>query len=329
MNEIETVDDKDIMQVNNGPGDQLQAARILQGLSIEDVASRMHLSLDILQAIEENNFNDITAPIFVKGYLRAYARMVSLNEDEMIQCYSELYSNNDPPINVTSSLRPEMSSQNAGIKWATYLVIIMLIALLSAWWWNKTQNNLESIVSSSEASNDVSMIELVTEAETIEVLDEPIGVNKAPLDEPEAKADKVDNSPKDDAIKPIVVSTIPVEPQVTSKTIAFADASIIEETSITTRSPSFDASHVAPKGIDLLNIVVNADTWADIKDVNNHQLVYDLLRANRTIQIRGEAPFNAFFGNGRGVEVTFNDQSIDIASQASDDNTARLTIGTN
>jgi len=348
MNEIETVDDKDIMQVNNGPGDQLQAARILQGLSIEDVASRMHLSLDILQAIEENNFNDITAPIFVKGYLRAYARMVSLNEDEMIQCYSELYSNNDPPINVTSSLRPEMSSQNAGIKWATYLVIIMLIALLSAWWWNKTQNNLEAIVSSSEASNDVSMIELVTEAETIEVLDEPIGVNKAPLDEPEAKADKVDNSPKDDeavivnapvevvqeqikpiAIKPIVVSTIPVEPQVTSKTIAFADASIIEETSITTRSPSFDASNVAPKGIDLLNIVVNADTWADIKDVNNHQLVYDLLRANRTIQIRGEAPFNAFFGNGRGVEVTFNDQSIDIASQASDDNTARLTIGTN
>jgi cytoskeleton protein RodZ len=348
MNETEIVNDKDIIQVNNGPGDQLQAARILQGLSIEDVASRMHLSLAILQAIEENNFNDITAPIFVKGYLRAYSRLVSLNEDEMIQCYLELYSNNDPPINTTSSLRPEISSQNASIKWATYLVIIMLIALLSAWWWNKTQNNLESLLSSSEASNDVSIIELVTETETILVLDEPAGVTEEPVDEPVAKTDKVDNTPEVDktvivnapvevaqeqikpiAIQPIVVATIPVEPEVTSEINAFADTSITEETLITTISQSFDASHVAPKGIDLLNIVVNADTWADIKDVNNHQLVYDLLRANRRIQIRGEAPFNAFFGNGRGVEVTFNDQPIDIASQASDDNTARLTIGTN
>jgi len=347
MNEIEIVDEKDSIQVNNGPGDQLQAARILQGLSIEDVASRMHLSLAILQAIEANNFSDITAPIFVKGYLRAYARLVSLNEDEMIQCYVELYSNNDPPINTTSSLRPEISSHNASIKWTTYLVIIVLIALLSAWWWNKTQNNSESILSNSDLSSDASIIQLVAEAETIVVLGEPTGVNEEPVDEPMVNADKVvDSSPKDDnaeivntlvevapekieaiAIQPIAVATIPVEPEVTPEIIALADASIIEEISLTTRSPSFDASHIAPKGIDLLNIIVNADTWADIKDVNNHQLVYDLLRANRSIQIKGEAPFNAFFGNGRGVEVTFNDQPIDIASQASDDNTARLTIG--
>ena len=72
-----------------GPGDRLQAARIEQGLSVEDVASRMHLSVSILESIEENNFEEITAPIFVKGYLRAYARIVSLGEDEMIQQYIE------------------------------------------------------------------------------------------------------------------------------------------------------------------------------------------------------------------------------------------------
>jgi cytoskeleton protein RodZ len=80
MNQSDIVEEKDNKQINIGPGDQLQAARIEQGLTIEDVATRMHLSLAILESIEENNFDDITAPIFVKGYLRAYARLVSLNE---------------------------------------------------------------------------------------------------------------------------------------------------------------------------------------------------------------------------------------------------------
>ena len=78
--------------VGLGPGERLQAARIEQGLSLSDVADRMHLSASILESIEENNFDEITAPIFVKGYLRAYARIVSLNEDEMIQQYIDYYS---------------------------------------------------------------------------------------------------------------------------------------------------------------------------------------------------------------------------------------------
>ncbi len=57
-----------------GPGERLQAARIQKGLSLEDVAGRMHLSPRILEAIEENNFEEITAPIFVKGYLRCQSK---------------------------------------------------------------------------------------------------------------------------------------------------------------------------------------------------------------------------------------------------------------
>jgi cytoskeleton protein RodZ len=353
MNETEIVDDKDSMQVNNGPGDQLQSARILKGFSIEDVASRMHLSLAILQAIEENNFSDRT-PIFVKGYLRAYARMVSLDEDEIVKCYVELFPDNDPPISATSSIRAEISSHSASIKWTNYLVIIVLIALLSAWWWNKTEHNSESVLLDSEPLSDIAITEQINEFEAIVVLSEPAEVVDEPSSEPlleslpktDATLDDipVGKAPIEDAsvelaqqkiepiaVKPIAVVTLPVEPDVIAETIVSADTLKTDDALDTTMAQPqpFDASYIAPTGVDLLNIIVNADTWADIKDVNNHQLVYDLLRANRSIQIKGEAPFNAFFGNGRGVEVTFNDQSIDIASQTSDDNTARLIIGTN
>ncbi|MFT5226740.1 MAG: cytoskeleton protein RodZ, partial [Polaribacter sp.] len=91
----------------------------------------------------------------------------------------------------------------------------------------------------------------------------------------------------------------------------------------------FDIARAAPTGIDLLNITVNADSWAEIKDANNHKLIYGLLNADLSIQIKGKAPFNVFLGNGHGVEISLNSRSIDVIRHTLDDNTARLNIGTN
>lgn len=351
MNQSDIVDEKDNSRTNNGPGDQLQAARIQQGLSIEDVATRMHLSLTILQSIEDNNFDEITAPIFVKGYLRAYARLVSLDEDDMIQRYVEFYSNDDPPINTTSQMAPEISAQDARIKWTTYLVIIVLIALLSAWWWNKAQSKTEAVSLNTDQQTDQEITEeQAVEPEIIEVLGDSVEViaepDSEPLIEETSSADSVDSTPVENSpventvaeLEPeipeviaesITIETNTVEPEVIIDAIASENTLTAEEALNTATGLPFDISRAAPAGTDLLNITVNADTWADIKDANNHRLVYDLLRANLSIQIRGKAPFNAFFGNGHGVEISFNSQSIDIASQTLDDNTARLKIGTN
>jgi cytoskeleton protein RodZ len=358
MNQSDTVEEKKEDPANNGPGDQLQAARIKQGLSIEDVASRMHLSLGILQSIEENNFDSLTAPIFVKGYLRAYARLVSLDENEMIQLYIDFYSNEDPPINTTTQMVPEISAQDARVKWMTYLVIIILIALLSAWWWNKTQNISEIVSLDADQSIDSLTTGQVTEPKIIEVLGESgeLVDESSPelLSKKASSADSISDAPVDGALtdeEPLeesisaelaleeisaVDETINVtEPNTTEPERTADNTTAVEETLTTeiilnkASDLPFDISRTAPTGTDLLNITVKADTWADIKDANDHRLVYDLLRANLSIQIKGKAPFNAFFGNGHGVEISFNNQSIDVASQTLGDNTARLTIGTN
>jgi len=180
---------------STGPGDRLQAARIEQDLSIEDVATRMHLSIGILKAIEVNNFDEVTAPIFVKGYLRAYARIVSLDEDEIIQQYLDYYSDEDPPISSTSNLAPEISSDDARVKWTTYLVIIGLLGLLAVWWWNQYQiktdvvsldaEQIDSMQQPEVASNTV-VNETVTEPEpdTSSATEEVAGL-LIPVDEPE------------------------------------------------------------------------------------------------------------------------------------------------
>ena len=336
-----------------GPGERLQAARIQQGLSLEDVAGRMHLSPGILQSIEENNFEEITAPIFVKGYLRAYARIVALDEDDMIQQYVEYYSEEDPPISSTSNTIPELSVADVRIKWTTYLVVLVLAALLAAWWWNKSQNEeppisldtqTSSLESTESSESDVVSTEIEAASEAQAAIDESIQAEQEPADteapaqsetvaaEP-AEAEAVASEPV--AIEPVASEPVdpeplesePVEPVTMQQAEPAASAAATTE-ALEPVPGSRDLPNLnAPVGSDKLSIVVNADTWADIKDSSGYQLVYDLLRADQELELTGAAPFSVFLGNGYGVEILFNDEEISFSSRIRDDNTARLKIG--
>ena len=326
-------------QTGIGPGERLQAARIQQGLSLDDVADRMHLSLSILKAIEDNNFEEITAPIFVKGYLRAYARIVSLNEDEMILQYLDFYSEEDPPISSTSNILPELSVGDARIKWTTYLVILVIGVLLVAWWWNREQNSevpisLDSQSTEQRSSADAevidSEIEAVSEDATATITADEIESSQVETAEPAAietaEPAAIEPAEPDEsvAIEPAEISEPPApEPVAVEAGILESEGGSME----TTPAVPVEPVRLAPSGSDKLKITVSADTWTDVKDTNNYQLVYDLLRAGESVELLGEAPFSVFLGNGNGVEIRFNDEAIDISRRIRDDNTARLKIG--
>ena len=320
-----------------GPGERLQAARIEKGLSVQDVANRMHLSKNILESIEENNFDEITAPIFVKGYLRAYARIVSLDENEMIQQYINFYSEADPPITSTSNMAPELSVGDARIKWTTYLVILVLAVLLAVWWWNKERN--QEVAISLDTSSSVAEQTVIESSQS----DEPAS------SEIEAVSESTTATASDEAESTVPVeqsnetvetdSFIEAEPEPkiaaddTVEEIQAEEAAISEvensssESPVASQTEIFVGTRMAPTGSDKLNIIVHADTWADIKDQTGHQLVYDLLRAGHSMNLTGQAPFKVFFGNGHGVEMSYNDQEIGLTALILDDNTARLNVG--
>ena len=341
-----------------GPGERLQAARIKNGLTIEDVANRMHLSGNILEAIEENNFDEITAPIFVKGYLRAYARIVDLNEDEIIEQYLHLYSEEDPPINSTSNVVPELSSTDTRIKWATYFVIVLLVVLLAAWWWNKQQYQeppvslevpsaaedelaaSDAVVDSEiQAGSENSTGESVVEAESAVEEAALVSTDEAPaadtVEDAEAEENVVEVETIEPAMEPsaaagqsgateapaeVVVESVEAEPA------AVAEVAVVSDTAPVAGTRQLPGV-LAPSGSDKLRIVVHADTWTDVKDANNYQLIYDLLRANSTVVLSGQAPFAVFLGNGHGVEIEFNGEQVGFSAKVRDDNTARLNIG--
>lgn len=66
----------------------LRAGRANKGLSLEDVAKITKIQQRILERLEAGKLEGLPAEVFVRGFVRSYARCVGLDEAEALQRYS-------------------------------------------------------------------------------------------------------------------------------------------------------------------------------------------------------------------------------------------------
>jgi hypothetical protein len=73
-------------------GTVLREARERLGYSIDDVSRRTKISPRVLKALEQNALDTLPPRVFVRGFLRAYAQVVGLKPDEIVQTYMAQYA---------------------------------------------------------------------------------------------------------------------------------------------------------------------------------------------------------------------------------------------
>ncbi|MCR6687230.1 RodZ domain-containing protein [Pseudoxanthomonas sp.] len=62
-----------------GGGERLREARLAAGLGLQEVAARLHMPVRVVEALEQGRWQDIGAPVFVRGQLRSYARLLDVD----------------------------------------------------------------------------------------------------------------------------------------------------------------------------------------------------------------------------------------------------------
>ncbi len=72
------------------PGTLLRAERENQKRSLKDVAKRLKLKIEYLEAIEDDNFPLLPAAVFTKAYLRMYAELLGLDPGNILHLYSAM-----------------------------------------------------------------------------------------------------------------------------------------------------------------------------------------------------------------------------------------------
>jgi cytoskeleton protein RodZ len=78
-------------------GTWLRRQRELREISLRDVADRTKISLRYLEAMEEDRFDLLPAPVFAKGFLREYARYVGLSPDEVVNHWLAVQQSGERP----------------------------------------------------------------------------------------------------------------------------------------------------------------------------------------------------------------------------------------
>jgi cytoskeletal protein RodZ len=76
-------DDQDILSF----GRYLQAIRLEKKISLEQVAKQTRIGLSTLRLLEQEDYDQLPAEVFVKGFLRAYAAAVGADGDEAVRRY--------------------------------------------------------------------------------------------------------------------------------------------------------------------------------------------------------------------------------------------------
>jgi cytoskeleton protein RodZ len=119
-------------------GSELRTARMARVLSLDDISRDTKISPSVLRAIESNAFDKVPRGLFARGYLRAYARVVGLDSEAVVQHYRNEFEAAEPPVNghePTASAGREVAidvgdGTGSGRGQILGLVVILAVALV-------------------------------------------------------------------------------------------------------------------------------------------------------------------------------------------------------
>ena len=72
-----------------GFGENLRRERQMRNISLEEISAVTKIGTRLLRALEEEQFDQLPGGIFNKGYVRAYARHVGIDEDQAVVAYMD------------------------------------------------------------------------------------------------------------------------------------------------------------------------------------------------------------------------------------------------
>ncbi len=117
-----------------GPGAGLRSARESHQLSVRDVARSLRLDPAIIEALEADDFARLPAPIFIKGYLSAYCKLLALSPQESIAAYERAVGGVKPPPLVVSKGTGDDVGTTSGGRWVGWTVLLLVIVMVALWW---------------------------------------------------------------------------------------------------------------------------------------------------------------------------------------------------
>ncbi|TVT85247.1 RodZ family helix-turn-helix domain-containing protein [Pseudomonas sp. H3(2019)] len=321
------------------PGETLRQAREGNGWSLAEVALKLNLTVNSLKNLEDGAFDKLPGHTFARGYIRAYAKLLGMDQAVLVQQFDQHTGTDSRGSNVQGLGRIEEPSRvsHTILRIVSLLLLIAVVGGGFVWWQDQTSLRTKDLNGLSPEHVEVEGADGTTQ---IHPLDEPedqavvegqaeAGTPLA-LPEGQAPAEVQTNveaptpaAPVAPVVAPVRTAPAPVVATPAAPVVAAAPAPVVAAAPAPTASAA-PATPVA--GAGQVRIQFSANCWAQVTDGNGKVLLSGLKRKGETVDVSGKPPFAVRLGYARGAQVSYNGQVVDVAPFTSGE-TARLKLG--
>ena len=137
----------------NNCGPRLREAREAAGLSVADVAKRLKMPIRVIESLEAGEGGRRESPVFVRGQLRSYARLLGVRIDLEPTAGMGNRGPIEPPRLEPRTYTPPM--RRMADKLMGRMVYIVITALIAVPVWMATRSHLDTQQLSADASLDL------------------------------------------------------------------------------------------------------------------------------------------------------------------------------
>ena len=116
------------------PGAMLAAKRVQMNYSLEYVADKLHLRIRTIELLENDDYLNMPEPVFIKGYLRAYAKFLGLSPEPLIKAFDNSYNYEKKSGKALWQSKRESNKAEYVIKWLTITFAVVVVVAVGIWW---------------------------------------------------------------------------------------------------------------------------------------------------------------------------------------------------
>ncbi len=313
-----------------GPGQVLRAEREALGVSTRDVAETLNLAISVVEAIEADDYERMPSPVFARGYIRSYARLLGLEPEPIVARYPQDVGSTDAdqPVRrpgVAELLRRHPLLPVAGAGLVLLVVLVLLLILL---WPEAAPRDAQALDARGGAAASAQTEAEGTDAEGTDA--EGVFAGTGPTEVVDsALAAEVETRPgalNPDAAQPVADVGDDGDGPVAAGTV-LAEASAAPAVSATgSTAAGSGVQRITELGDDQLVFDFSEDCWVEVKSATGRRLYGDLSRGGETLTLLGEGPFRILLGYAPGAQLRFNGEPVPLAPHTRN-NMATLVVG--
>jgi cytoskeleton protein RodZ len=277
------------------PGKLLLQARLQAGLSQEQVAKELYMTVYKVKALENDDYNRLSSGTFARGYIRAYANLVKIDVVVILAAYDALMDRLTPsePVQSKADIVVESSHRGAWQFLAVIGIFFIALWLISVWFFDNHNDDQYPVTvdTSSSASSfnnaSSSVMAAVSKSDSL-VVAPATGVNSSNSANSSIASGAASTG---SAIMGVANSVATTEP-----------AAVVSESVSSAKKP----------GLDELSFSFREESWLEVSDSRGDVLATELQPAKTKLKVVGLAPFDVKLGNAPVVDIYFNNKKIDV-----------------